>query len=129
MIPSAREVAILQELLSISLYLKLFSNNVTPAKADTAATYTEVSGGGYIAKTLITANWTYVQGSPSYALYNAPQDIEFTGVTNAPGTVYGYFIVDGANGLYGSARFPDGVVPFSPIALSVIRVLPRILVN
>lgn len=40
--------------------LKLFTSNTTPAKTDTAASYTEATGSGYAAKTLTGASWTEV---------------------------------------------------------------------
>lgn len=130
MIPSAQEIAVLQAYLGAgNLLLKLYSNNITPSKGDTAATYTEVIGGGYAAKTLLSANWTYTAGSPTTGIYNAAQDFQFTGPTNAPSVIYGYFIVDLSNNLMGSERFPSGVIPFPPIVGSLIRVLPKMLVN
>lgn len=75
------------------LTLRLFSNNHTPAHEDTNASYTEVAGGGYAAFALTGGSWTIVAGSPSTASY-AAHSFTFTGATNAPGTIYGYYITD-----------------------------------
>lgn len=124
-VPNVGEVNNLESFLkSANLTLKLYSNNITPAETDTAVTYTEVTGGGYVAKTLIAASWTITSGNPSFGSY-AAQDFTFTGATGAPGTIYGYFVVDALNVLRWAERFPAGVVPFSPINGSLIRVIPR----
>lgn len=125
-IPEASKVTIFSLILGSSLTLKLYSNNKTPAAADTAASYTEVSGGGYSAKTLTTGNWTKTAGSPAVAQYNAAQDFNFTGTTASPSVIYGYFIIDGSSNLIYAERFPSASVPFTPINGSLVRVTPRI---
>jgi hypothetical protein len=123
-IPEVSEVTMLQKILNQDLYLRLYSNNVTPANGDTAASYTEVAGGGYSQFTLTYANWTITGGNPTVALYSNFQDWNFTGTTNAPGTVYGYYVVQVSDGkLVYSERFP--VVPFTPVLNSLIRIRPR----
>src|SRR3970040_1677765 len=121
--PSVGLAKMLQLVLAPTATLKLFSNNITPASGDTAASYTEVAGGGYASKSLTSANWGITNG---VALYNSAQSFDFTGVTNAPGTVYGYYIVDASNVLLWAERFAAEVVPFTPVANSLIRVTPRI---
>jgi hypothetical protein len=77
-----------------SLVLCLYTNNKTPAEADTLASYTEASGFGYANKTLTAASWSMVAGDPTYASY--PQETwTFTG---ALGNVYGYFIKSATSG-------------------------------
>lgn len=126
-IPQASLVALLTDILGESFTLKLFSNNITPAVTDTAASYTEVSGGGYATKTLTAANWIITPGDPSVALYNAVQDFNFTGTTTAPGTVYGYFIIRVSDlTLVYAERFPPANVPLTPVNGSLIRLTPRI---
>lgn len=39
-----------------NLVLRLFTNNITPAETDTAATYTEASGSAVVSKTIVTAS-------------------------------------------------------------------------
>lgn len=106
------------------LTLKLFSNNVVPAETDTAATYTEVTGGGYSSKALAAGSWTVTPGNPSVATY-AQQIFAFTGPTTAPGTIYGYYVVDVLNVLRWAERFPAANVPLTPVSGSSIRITPR----
>jgi hypothetical protein len=124
-IPNVGEVVALNKYLKgEDLTLKLYSNNITPGESDTASTYTSVAGGGYTAKTLDKDSWTINSGNPSYGIYTA-QDFNFSGATNSPGTIYGYYVVDGSNILRWAERFSEAVVPFSPINGSLIRVTPR----
>lgn len=122
------KVIIATKFLDQILTLRLFSNNHTPAVGDTLASYTEVAGGGYAAKSLLVASWTIVSGNPTIASY-ALQDFVFTGVTTSPSTVYGYFLTDPANVIRGAQRFSELVIPFSPIAGSIIRITPRLRVS
>jgi hypothetical protein len=127
LVPNVGEVQALTKWLNQTLTLKLYSNNLTPAEGDTAASYTEVAGGGYASKSLTFANWTIgTAAGVTSAQYTPAQDFTFTGVTNAPGTVYGYYIVDGSNNLLWSERFSESFLPFEPVANSLIRVTPRI---
>lgn len=125
-VPNALEIEVLTSLLTSALTLKLYSNNVTPADSDTAATYTEVSGGGYASKPLTFANWTITGGAPTVALYGTTQVWTFTGPLNPPNTCYGYFVTRNSDGkLMWAERFAASVVPFSPVNGSIIRILPR----
>jgi len=129
-VPDTVEIVTLNSILGPALTLKLYSNNKIPAGGDTAAAYTEVSGGGYANKPLTFANWVITSGTPSAAQYNALQQWTFTGPTDAPGTIYGYFVIRNSDGLLQWAeRFPAGSLPFSPIAGSIIRVLPKFTVG
>ena len=126
-VPDAREVDVLTDLLTSALTLKLYSNDVTPSGASLAGDFTEVAGGGYANKPLTFANWGITPGNPTVALYNATQSFVFTGPTNAPGTIYGYYVTRNSDGLLIFAqRFAAGIAPFSPIAGSNIRITPRI---
>lgn len=107
------------------LYLRLYSNNVVPAETDTAATFTQVVGGGYAAKLLAIAGWTTSVGSPSFASF-AQQLFAFTGPTTGVATIYGYYVVNAAGLLYWAERFPGANVPFTPVSGSVIRITPRL---
>lgn len=124
-VPSIGTEKLLDYIMVNSLTLRLFSNNIVPAVTDVLATYTEVIGGGYAAISLTPANWVTTAGVPSVALYNALQQFNFTGATNPPGTIYGYYVTQGANLLW-AERFPAGEVPFTPQAGSYIRLRPRI---
>lgn len=125
-VPNVAEVLALQAFLAGTHTLKLYSNNVTPAETDTAATYTEVVGGGYGSYSLAFGTWSFVSGAPSFALYGVALDFAFTGVTNSPGVIYGYYIVDSNGVLKFMERFPEAAVPFTPINGSLIRITPRI---
>lgn len=126
-LPNAREIDILTSLLNIALTLRLYSNNVTPSPTSVAGDFTEVAGGGYSSKALTFANWEITGGTPTVALYNAVQSWAFTGATNAPGTIYGYYIIKNSDGsLLCAERFSAGIVPFTPINGSIIKVTPRI---
>ena len=123
-VPNVGEVLALEQYLeSEDLFMRLYSNNVTPGETDTAATYTQVAGGGYAQKTLDKDNWTIVAGAPSTGTY-AQQVWNFTGATTAPGTIYGIYVVDAAGVLRWAERFGASIVPFSPIAGSTIRYTP-----
>lgn len=126
-VPNAREIEILTEFLTLDMTLSLYGNNATPGPTSVAGDFTEIAGGGYTNKPLTFANWGIVGGSPTIALYNAIQSWLFTGAINAPGTIYGYKITRNSDGaLKYAERFPVGVVPFTPIAGSIIRIAPRI---
>ncbi len=128
MIPNAAEVVLVTSFVADTLTLKLFSNNHVPIEADTVSAYTEVVGGGYASVDLLSGSWVITGGDPTQALY-AAQDFSFTGVTNAPGTIYGYYLVDSGNVLRGAERFSASVVPFTPGNGSLIRVTPKITVS
>jgi hypothetical protein len=104
------------------LVLRLFTNNITPAETDTAATYTEASGSGYGALTLTGASWTVTEGAPTQATYSQ-QIYTFTG---ALGNCYGYFMTRSAGGRIAVAeRFSDG--PYNVVNNGdQIKVTPQI---
>lgn len=124
LVPDVGEVQALTKWLNQTLTLKLYSNNVTPAEGDTAASYTEVAGGGYASKSLTFANWVIATAAGVTSAVYDSQFFGFTGVTNAPGTVYGYYVVDGSNNLLWAERF--SAPPFTPVANSLIKITPRI---
>lgn len=126
-VTNVQEQAVLTTFLTPALTMRLYSNDKTPSGNDSVADYTEVIGGGYANKPLTFANWAITPGAPTIALYNAVQSWVFTGPTNAPGTVYGYYITRNSDGLLMYAeRFPSGSLPFSPIVGSVVRITPKI---
>lgn len=85
-----------------ALTLKLYSNNYDCINSSVAGSFTEVSGGGYAAKSLARASWSSsVAGSPTSTTYSAAQVFSFTGTV----TVVGYFIVGSVSGtLYWAER-------------------------
>lgn len=125
-VPSQLEGEVLTTLLTPALSLRLFSNNVAPAHGSTAATFTEVVGGGYAALPLTFANWTINTVDPSTAVYNATQIFNFTAPTSAPGTIYGYYVTRNSDGhLMWAEQFPAANIPFIPISGSKINISPR----
>lgn len=125
-VPNGGEVQALLALLSAqNLFLRLYSNNVTPDETSTVASFTQVAGGGYAQITLSFLDWSFTPGNPSYASQNQ-RTFNFTGVTNAPGTIYGYYLTDLAGTLFWAERFPSSVLPFTPVAGSRIRITPRL---
>jgi hypothetical protein len=125
-IVNAVEVEVLTALLTPAHTIRLYGNDKTPADADTTAAYTEIAGGGYANKPLTFANWSIASGTPSLATY-AAQTWLFTGVIDAPGTIYGYYVTrDSDSKLLLAERFPAANVPFSPINGSKIVVLPKV---
>jgi len=125
-VPKVAEVSIVNLILNQSLILKIYSNNHIPQKTDDVTAYTEISGGGYMAITLIFANWSVsTEGLATYP----SQDFAFNGVIVAPGTTYGYYVVNGSNVVLWAERFPETILPFSPVLGSLIRINPRIQVQ
>jgi hypothetical protein len=126
LIPDEGEVKMLSLILdgatAENLTLKLYTNNKTPAEADTPAAYTVASGFGYADKTLTNGSWTVTPGDPSVALY-AQQTWTFTG---ALGDVYGYYVVGAVSGvLYWAERFTTAPFDIQNNG-DEIRVTPRI---
>ena len=125
-VPNAGELLVLEDFLqSGPLSLRLYSNNYTPVEGTTTAAFTEVAGGGYARKTLNIGDWILTSGDPSFGLY-AQQTFSFTGTTTAPGTIYGYYVVNALEVTLWAERFAAGVLPFSPIAGSSIKITPRL---
>lgn len=94
------------------LTLRLFTNNVTPGEGDTAATYTEATGGGYAAKTLTMGSWTVGDNGAGVkqAVY-AQQDFVFTGALTTNPNVYGYYVTDADGVLQWAEELDD---PYTP---------------
>lgn len=123
-VPNIVEVETLTEILTPAHTLKLYGNNYTPLPTSVAANFTEIAGGGYANKPITFANWTITAGEPSQAVYTGQTWI-FSGVIDAPGTIYGYYITRNSDGkLLLAERFPPANVPFSPVAGSKIILLP-----
>lgn len=125
MIPNNIEVAVLNFVLAAAdLKLKLFSNNYTPGETSVVGSFTEVTGGGYVAKTLSVGNWTITSGDPSTAAYPA-QTFSFTGAIGGSGNVYGYYITNVAGTvLYAAGNLPGTVSPFTPSNGGYVRITP-----
>ena len=125
-VPDVLENEILTAILNTALTLKLYGNNTTPIGASLAAGFTEIAGGGYASKPLTFANWGIISGDPTSATYNTQQTWTFTGPINAPFTIYGYYVTRNSDGkLMWAERFAVGLVPFTPINGSIIKVIPK----
>jgi hypothetical protein len=125
-VPNTLEIEILTDKFTLPLTLRIFGNNYVPVGISLAANFTEIAGGGYVAKPLTFANWVITPGDPSFALYNAQQIWTFTGPINAPATIFGYYVTRNSDGkLMWAERFPVGLVPFTPILGSIIKVIPK----
>ncbi len=124
-VPNTAEIEALQKFLNRNITVKLFSNNYTPIDTSSSASFTEVTGGGYVSKAIVYADWTFTGGTPSYA--QSPQLLwVFTGATSGPGVIYGYYVIENAGGtLLWAARLPALVVPFTPKNGSIIRITPK----
>ena len=104
-----------------ALIMRLYSNNITPAETDTAATYTEYAATGYAAITLTAASWTTTEGAPSNTAF-AQQTYTMSGA----GDAYGYYMTRTAGGRIALAeRFTSA--PFSiPSGGGTIKITPQI---
>ena len=101
LVPNTGEVIALSYLVnktaSENLVYRLFTNNITPSETDTAATYTEATGGGYASATLAGSSWTVTGGAPSSATY-AQQTYTFTGALTTNPDIRGYYVTRATTG-------------------------------
>ena len=122
--PEVGLAAVLNFTVNQTLHIHLFSNDHTPVSGDTVSSLTEVSGGGYAVENLTFANWTVGGGAPAVAIYNSFITWTFTGATDAPGTIYGYYITTSDDlTLLWEERFSS---VFTPETDAEIRIKPRI---
>lgn len=104
-VPNVGEVACLTAWLATGKTVRLFTNNITPGEADTAATYTEAAGNGYAASAIAGGGFTITGGAPTTA---TAAQITWT-FTGALGNVYGYYVTETTGGaLQWAERFTDG---------------------
>lgn len=128
--PDAVELEVINALLAPAHTIRLYGNNYTPVNTSVAANFTEIAGGGYTNFPIIFAGWSISAGTPTLATYSGGIIWLFTGLINAPGTIYGYYITRNSDGKVLCAdRFPAANVPFAPINGSKIVVLPRVSVE
>lgn len=92
--------------------LCLFNSNITPAKTDTAGTYTGDEGGftGYARITLDT--WSSVVVASHVAKITELVRV-FTRTGGGTPNIYGYFVLDSLNVLLWAEAFPGGPVAMS----------------
>lgn len=102
-VPTASEKTLLDFTLGVTVpgnqILRLFTNNVSPADAHTAASYTEMSTLGYAAKTLIKTSWVTVAGADGAVATSTYAVQTWTFTSGTPVTVYGYYMTDTTTGL------------------------------
>ncbi len=123
-VPDSAELIVLSLFLAEDVTLKLYSNDQEPAADDVLADYTEVAGGSYAAKTLAALSWTIATSSGQAVATYALQTWTFSGVTDSPGTVYGYFVIRGTDLLW-AERF-NTEDPLEPALNDTINVTPRL---
>jgi hypothetical protein len=88
-----------------NLTLKLFCNNINPARGDTIGTYTIATGGGYGDKTLTRGSWTITPSdSPRDVVYGV-QTFTFTGELTTNKDIYGYVITDADSNVIAAEKF------------------------
>jgi hypothetical protein len=116
--------ALLNHTAGQNLVLKLYQNNITPADADTAATYTEATFTGYANLTLTGASWTVSPGAPGVASY--AQQTFTSSADQAAQNIYGYFLTQlGSGTLVYAERFTGAPFVIQNNGDS-IKVTPRV---
>ena len=97
--PDVGEVAIIDYALSTTTpeaqTLKLYTNNYDAVEGSTASNFTEASGSGYAAISLVRATWNAASTSGGTTTKTYPQQtFTYTGAI----TIVGYFIVGATSG-------------------------------
>lgn len=106
-----------------NLLAKLFVNDVVPTDTDTAASYTEATGGGYEPKTLAVADCTVSNVDGIMQAEYPQQSFIFTGPLTTNSTVYGVYVVDADGVLICAERL---ATPYEPMnAGDTIGVTPK----
>ena len=102
--------------------LRLFSNNLVPAKSTVLSDITETTLTGYTAVTLAGANWTvYTSTAGTNSAVYSEQTFSFS--TSV--TIYGYYVTDLSSNLLWVERF--STAPFTlPAGGGEIAITPRI---
>lgn len=99
-VPNAGEDAMLKDALGkttpANLTIKLYTNDYVPLDVTTAGAFTEMTGQGYVAKTMTMASWTESNISSIGTAAYPVQTWTFT--AGGPTTIYGYYVV-GADGI------------------------------
>ncbi len=109
----------------VSLTLKLFVNDVTPA--DTGITYTECTVTGYAHGVLSAGSWTVLEEDPNLsdgiarAKYN--NQIQFTFTGGFGQTIFGYYVVDNDGVIIYAERAVAAFIPSVPGDMIVITPL------
>ena len=107
-----------------NLVLRLYTNNYTPIGSSTTGSFTEATGGGYVALEINGADWTITPGAPTVAA--APQQTFSCDGTGGVQLCYGYYMTRAVSGVIAHAeRFSNGPYSFTNDG-DAIKVTPRI---
>lgn len=93
--------------LRVNFFLRLFTNNITPAESDVLSMYTECTLPGYSYEEMLPGNWT-LHAHPREATY-VYQTVTFTFTANAGGvSLYGFYLTNADGGvLIWAEAFPS----------------------
>lgn len=83
-----KKVASAGGIAAVATHLRLYANTSTPSKAGDL--FTEVTGGGYAAKTIVTGDWTYAEVSSKITL----DDQVWTAAGGSIANIAGAYITD-----------------------------------
>lgn len=89
-----------------SWFAHLYSNNHTPAPADTLANYTEVTTAGYGLVSLPASGWTFSAVGGVCTCTQPPVSFIMT----AASTIFGYYVDDGLGNLLFAELIPGGPI-------------------
>lgn len=97
-VPDVGEVGALSAILTAqTIVVHLYTNSVTLGESTVLGDFTEASGSGYAAITLVPGSWTISGGSPSTASYGGTVRFGFTG---AGLILMGYYVTANGSLLY-----------------------------
>jgi hypothetical protein len=125
LVPDVGEVLLLgiaiNNVANENLTLKLFVTDVTPAEANTAGSFTEMSAAGYVAKTLTKGSWSVANAAGVTTASYAEQTFTMTAAT----ACYGYYIVGATSTtLYWAESFGSNYA--IPAGGGDIKITPKI---
>jgi hypothetical protein len=91
----------------VEWYLRLFENNHTPASTDVVSAYTQPTDVDYAAIPLPGSGWSVAVAAGVVKATNAGGTFTFA----AGATVYGYYLSDSGNTIFGGAElFSSGTI-------------------
>jgi hypothetical protein len=105
-----------------NLTLKLYSNNITPDKSQTAASFTECSGSGYASIALTPASWTVTAGTGAGTTATSAAYPQQTFTLTGALTAYGYFLVGATSGKCYFAELFSGAPYVIPAGGGTVKV-------
>lgn len=108
------EVKMVDAILGLSLTLRLYKNNKTPADTDVVADYTESDFVGYAPESLVSGNWVATPGDPASATY---PDVVFTSTASQSQLNYGYYVTEDVGGTLMWAERWDDNDPTAPYTM------------